>query len=223
MWYWRKWWWHSSNISRNRANKSISRYICTMNSGLVGYYSTYKGEGSQWVICSISKLLELAGGKCQVANCGLTRQVSYEVTGCYLQLSGVCQDDHWFKWSSSEFHTNKIPPRFLTSIYYWHPQLLRLETALLKWRCFATSCTWLSFRKQHFTPIKIASSALQWILFMYKSRYVCIILYLACIWYLCCYYSQNLLKNTRWRIWCYVVMVGVTLLERVPNSLMKSE
>ena len=59
------------------------------------------------VICSINKLLDLAGGKCQATNCRQTRQVTYELTGCCLQLSGVCQDGHRFNWSSSEFHTNK--------------------------------------------------------------------------------------------------------------------
>ena len=61
------------------------------------------GEGSQWVICSISMLMQLASGKCQEAHC----EVSYEVTGSCLQLSEVCQNGHRFYWSSSEFHTNK--------------------------------------------------------------------------------------------------------------------
>jgi len=66
-----------------------------------------KGEGNQWVICSIGKLLDLASGKCQEAHCGKTRQVAYEVIGCCLQISGVCRDGHRFNWSSSEFHMNK--------------------------------------------------------------------------------------------------------------------
>ena len=37
----------------------------------------------------------------------LVKYVTYELTGCCLQLSGVCQDGHRFNWSSSEFHTNK--------------------------------------------------------------------------------------------------------------------
>ena len=32
----------------------------------------FKGEGSEWVICSISKLMELACGKCQEVNCAKT-------------------------------------------------------------------------------------------------------------------------------------------------------
>jgi len=56
----------------------------------------FKGEGSEWVICSISKLMELACGKCQEVNCAKTRQVAYEVTGCCLQINGVCQDGHRF-------------------------------------------------------------------------------------------------------------------------------
>ena len=51
--------------------------------------------------------MELAGGKCQAANCRHNRQVAYEVTGCCLLISGVCQDGHQFNWSSSEFHANK--------------------------------------------------------------------------------------------------------------------
>ena len=51
--------------------------------------------------------MELASGKCQVANCRHNRQVSYEVTSCCLQVNGVCQDGHRFHWSSSEFHVNK--------------------------------------------------------------------------------------------------------------------
>lgn len=51
--------------------------------------------------------MELASRKCQAINCRYACQVSYEVTGCCLQLSGVCQDGHRFYWSSSEFHTNK--------------------------------------------------------------------------------------------------------------------
>ena len=51
--------------------------------------------------------MELASGKCQVANCRHNCQVSYEVTGCCLQLNGICQDGHRFHWSFSEFHVNK--------------------------------------------------------------------------------------------------------------------
>ena len=65
------------------------------------------GEGSQWVICSISMVMQLASSKCQEAHCEANREVSYEINGSCLQLSGVYQNGHRFYWSSSEFHTNK--------------------------------------------------------------------------------------------------------------------
>ena len=67
----------------------------------------FKGEGSERVSCSVSRLLELASGKSQEFNCVKTQQVAYEVTRCCLQINRVCQDGVRFNWSSSNFHVNK--------------------------------------------------------------------------------------------------------------------
>jgi len=68
-------------------------------------------EKTQWIMCSIKKLLELAKGKCQTANCVHTREISYEITGCCLELNGVCKAGHRFYWSSSGVQTNGSRPK----------------------------------------------------------------------------------------------------------------
>ena len=75
----------------------------------------YVGEGSQWVICSIIRLMQLAGVKCQEAHCEAKHEVSYEVTGSCIQLSGVCSNGHRFYWSSSKCNINKNQARMFES------------------------------------------------------------------------------------------------------------
>ena len=59
--------------------------------------------------------MQLASGKCQEAHCDANREVSYEVNGSCLQLSGMCQNGHRFNWSSSEFHINKNQAKIFDS------------------------------------------------------------------------------------------------------------
>ena len=124
--------------------------------------------------------MELASGKCQVANCRHNCQVSYEVTGCCLQVNGVCQDGHRFHWSSSEFHVNKNHTKiFDVNLLLASVIVVSGNIALIKSRCFLILCTWLSFPRQHSTTINVTSSVLQSIYFISSSKYVNYILYLA--------------------------------------------
>lgn len=140
--------------------------------------------------------MELAGGKCQAANCIHSRQVAYEVTGCCLQLSGVCQGGHRFNWSSSEFHVNKNHAKMFDI------NLLLASAIVVSGNSFAK--VKMLFNFMHLAVISKTTfytyqhrfiSALQWMLFIYKSKYVYITLYIT--WCLCYHYSQNSLKNTR--------------------------
>jgi len=60
--------------------------------------------GSQWVMCSIKQLLQLAHGKCRDQECNCSRKVCYEVAGSCIEINGTWDR---FYWSSSEFHINK--------------------------------------------------------------------------------------------------------------------
>ena len=54
------------------------------------------------VICSLHKLLELAGGVCNVNNCGSKRAVDYKTSGCCVKIFGACVNGHPFQWESSD-------------------------------------------------------------------------------------------------------------------------
>ena len=54
------------------------------------------------VICSLHKLLELAGGVCNVNNCGSRRVVDYKTSGCCVKIFGACINGHPFQWESSD-------------------------------------------------------------------------------------------------------------------------
>lgn len=54
------------------------------------------------VICSLHKLLLLAGGVCNVDNCGSKRIVDYKTSGCCVILFGTCGNGHPFCWESSD-------------------------------------------------------------------------------------------------------------------------
>ena len=63
--------------------------------------------GSQWVMCSIKQLLQLANGKCREQECSCSREVCCEVTGNCVEINATCRNGHRFYWSSSKFHINK--------------------------------------------------------------------------------------------------------------------
>ena len=53
-------------------------------------------------ICSIDRLLDLAGGVCRVGSCGKRCQVDYKPSGCCIILFGTCENGHAFEWESSD-------------------------------------------------------------------------------------------------------------------------
>lgn len=54
------------------------------------------------VICSLHKLLQLAGGVCNVNNCGSNRVIDYKTSGCCITIFGTCTNGHPFHWESSD-------------------------------------------------------------------------------------------------------------------------
>ena len=53
------------------------------------------------VVCRISKILDLARGKCHMPNCSSVYTVSYETRGCALVVHGLCENGHKLYWTSS--------------------------------------------------------------------------------------------------------------------------
>ena len=63
------------------------------------------------VICSLHKLLQLAGHICQVDDCRARREIHYKVYGCSVKIFGVCTKGHRFIWESSDVITSKAGGR----------------------------------------------------------------------------------------------------------------
>ena len=59
------------------------------------------------VICSLHKLLMLAGGVCGEKNCGNKHIVDYKTSGCCLIIFGTCENGHPFCWESSDVLCSK--------------------------------------------------------------------------------------------------------------------
>ena len=55
------------------------------------------------VKCSLHKLLQLAGGVCDVNNYVSKRSVDYNTSGCCVRIFGTCGNGHPFQWESSDF------------------------------------------------------------------------------------------------------------------------
>ena len=66
----------------------------------------YKLDGDSFILCSVRKLLELVGVKCQENNCESVISVGYELCGCCIKLYGCCTNGHKLEWVSSDFHLN---------------------------------------------------------------------------------------------------------------------
>lgn len=62
---------------------------------------------SERVICVLGNLLELAGKKCRRPNCFSVCNMSHKFSGCTLIITGVCQQGHYFQWTSSHAINNK--------------------------------------------------------------------------------------------------------------------
>ena len=61
----------------------------------------------KYIICSVSKLLELFGERCLMGSCTSQIEVHYKIIGCCLQVSGCCTSGHRLDWASSNFHLNQ--------------------------------------------------------------------------------------------------------------------
>ena len=62
---------------------------------------------SERVICVLGNLLELAGKKCRRPDCFSVCNMSHKFSGCTLIIKGVCQQGHYFQWTSSHAINNK--------------------------------------------------------------------------------------------------------------------
>ena len=59
-------------------------------------------DESKRLVCCISKVLELARGKCRVPDCSsVYTTVSHETCGCVLAVHCICKKGHKFHWTSS--------------------------------------------------------------------------------------------------------------------------
>lgn len=54
------------------------------------------------IICSLSRLLELARRKCTSDGCNSQCNISYKKCGCCLLINGICECGHTFTWESPE-------------------------------------------------------------------------------------------------------------------------
>lgn len=61
----------------------------------------YNTVGTRF-ICSVDRLLDLAGGVYRVRDCGKRCQFDYKPSGCCIILFGTCENGHVFEWESSD-------------------------------------------------------------------------------------------------------------------------
>ena len=54
------------------------------------------------MICSLSRLLQLARRKCSSDGCNSQCNIYYKKCGCCLLINGTCENGHKFTWESSE-------------------------------------------------------------------------------------------------------------------------
>ena len=78
---------------------------------IVLFAALWIGRVCPKVICSLHKLLQLAGHICQVDDCRARREIHYKVYGCSVKIFGVCTKGHRFIWESSDVITSKAGGR----------------------------------------------------------------------------------------------------------------
>ena len=63
------------------------------------------------IICSLSRLLQLARRKCASDGCNSQYNITYKKCGCCLLINGMCESGHTFTWESSECLLNQSNTR----------------------------------------------------------------------------------------------------------------
>ena len=59
-------------------------------------------------MCLLTKLLELAGGKCRHGGCNEYVAINHTITGCCITIYGQCCNNHGFYWESSNVILNQM-------------------------------------------------------------------------------------------------------------------
>ena len=91
-------------VMRMKKWQKVNQQLFHTSKGVCKQFFAYLGD--QWVVCSISKLMQLARGGCQESNCIHSCQVCYKIVSSCIEIDGICRNGHRFYWSSSDFHTS---------------------------------------------------------------------------------------------------------------------
>jgi len=81
-------------------NYRIFRYGHFSAKSLYNNIITVESHEEVKVLCSLSKLLELAGDRCRICSCCCS-SISHWVVGCTLVIKCLCEVGHMFSWESS--------------------------------------------------------------------------------------------------------------------------
>lgn len=119
----------------------------------------YIDGNNTFILCSITKLLELVGVICPENHCGSVINVGYEFYGCCIKLYGCCSNGHKLDWVSSDFHSNNNGTR----IYNINIDLA--STIVLSGNSFAKLSTFFKFMNM---------ATISWTTFhSYQRHFIC--------------------------------------------------
>ena len=114
------------------------------------------------VICSLHKLLELAGGVCNVNNCGSERVVDYKTSGCCVKIFGACVNGHPFQWGSSDLLYSEDQRKVYLDNLHFAATLVLSGNHYKKIEMLASQILWTPFSLQFKFSCLSASLHLSW-------------------------------------------------------------